>query len=364
VSAFAVKAQAVTIRMRAPEGFAAGALRAIRIKERGGGESMYPSARRLAFVLLVSIGATPLPGWSADNYPARPIRFVVGPGPNSGTDIIARMIALKLGERLGQSVIVENRTGAGGTLAAAAVAKAPPDGYVMHFASGALAVHPALYRELPYDVARDFAPVALIGIVPQVLVVHPSLPAKNLRELLALAKRRPGEINMGSGGLGSTNHLAGELLQSMAGVRFTHIPYKGAGPAAVDLIAGQIQILFTGTVNALQHSRQGRVRALAVSTAKRSSAVPDLPTVSEAGVPGYQSMSWYGLVAPAGTPREIVARMNREVAAVVGLPEVQSKFQADGVQPEPGTPDQFAQMIREEMTRVAQIVKSANIQAR
>jgi tripartite-type tricarboxylate transporter receptor subunit TctC len=197
-----------------------------------------------------------------------------------------------------------------------------------------------------------------------VLVVHPSLPAKNLRELLALAKRRPGEINMGSGGLGSTNHLAGELLQSMAGVRFTHIPYKGAGPAAVDLIAGQIQILFTGTVNALQHSRQGRVRALAVSTAKRSSALPDLPTVSEAGVPGYQSMSWYGLVAPAGTPREIVARMNREVAAVVGLPEVQSKFQADGVQPEPGTPDQFAQMIREEMTRVAQIVKSANIQAR
>jgi tripartite-type tricarboxylate transporter receptor subunit TctC len=167
---------------------------------------------------------------------------------------------------------------------------------------------------------------------------------------------------MGSGGVGSTNHLAGELLQSMAGVRFTHIPYKGAGPAAVDLIAGQIQILFTTTVNALQHSRQGRVRALAVSTAKRSSALPDLPTVSEAGVPGYESMSWYGLVAPAGTSREIIARMNREIAAVVRLPEIQARFLADGVQPESGSPAQFAELIKAEMTRVARIVRSANIQ--
>lgn len=325
---------------------------------------MHVGERRIAMILVLLAGAASLPAWSADAYPAKPVRFIVGPGPNSGTDIIARMIALKLGERLGQSVIVENRTGAGGTVAAAAVARAPADGYVMHFASGALAVHPALYRDLSYDVARDFAPVALIGIVPQVLVVHPLLPAKNVRELLALAKRRPGEINMGSGGLGSTNHLAGELLQSMAGVRFTHIPYKGAGPAAVDLIAGQIQILFTGTVNALQHSRQGRVRALAVSTAKRSSALPDLPTVAEGGVPGYQSMSWYGLVAPAGTPREVITRMNREIALVVGLPDVQSKFQADGVQPELGSPEQFAQMMRDEMARVAKIVKSANIQPR
>jgi tripartite-type tricarboxylate transporter receptor subunit TctC len=321
-------------------------------------------ARAAASFCLVWLGAISPSGWAAEGYPAKPIRFVVGPGPNSGTDIIARMIALRLGERLGQSVLVENRTGAGGTLAAAAVARAPADGYVMHFASGALAVHPALYRDLSYDVARDFAPVALIGIVPQVLVVHPSLPAKDVRELLLLAKRRPGEINMGSGGVGSTNHLAGELLQSMAGVRFTHVPYKGAGPAAVDLIAGQIQILFTTTVNALQHSRQGRVRALAVSTAKRSGALPDLPTVSEAGVPGYQSMSWYGLVAPAGTPRDVIARINREVAAVVGLPDVQSKFQADGVQPELGSPEQFAQMIREEMARVARVVKAANIEAR
>jgi tripartite-type tricarboxylate transporter receptor subunit TctC len=335
-----------------------------RFSERYEEVDMVPFARAAVHFGIAWLGAASAAGWAAEGYPVKPVRFVVGPGPNSGTDIIARMIALKLGERLGQSVIVENRTGAGGTLAAAAVARAPADGYVMHFASGALAVHPALYRDLSYDVGRDFAPVALIAIVPQVLVVHPSLPAKSLRELLALAKRRPGEINMGSGGLGSTNHLAGELLQSMAGVRFTHIPYKGAGPAAVDLIAGQIQILFTTTVNALQHSRQGRVRPLAVSTAKRSSALPDLPTVDEAGVPGYQSMSWYGLVAPAGTPREVIARMNGEIAAVVALPDVQSKFQADGVQPELGTPEQFAQMIREEVARIAKVVKAANIQAR
>jgi tripartite-type tricarboxylate transporter receptor subunit TctC len=323
---------------------------------------MHVIKRPATIILLVLLVAMSLPAWAAEAFPAKPLRFIVGPGPNSGTDIIARMIALKLTERLGQSVIVENRPGAGGTLAAAVVAKATPDGYVMHFASGALAVHPALYRELPYDVVRDFAPVALIGIVPQVLVVHPSLPAKSLRELIVLAKRRPGEINMGSGGIGSTNHLAGELLQSMAGVRFTHIPYKGAGAAAVDLIAGQIQILFTTTVNALQHSRQGRVRALAVTTAKRSSALPDLPTVSEAGVPGYESMSWYGLVAPAGTSQEVIVRMNREIAAVVRLPEIQARFLADGVQAESASPAQFADLIKTEMTRIAQIVRSANIQ--
>lgn len=325
---------------------------------------MDPGQRWAAIVPMILLGAACSPAWSAEGYPAKPVRFIVGPGPNSGTDIIARMIGFKLTERLGQSVIVENRPGAGGTLAAAAVAKAPPDGYVMHFASGAFAVHPAMHRELPYDVIRDFAPVALIGIVPQVLVVHPSLPAKTVRELIALAKRRPGEINMGSGGVGSTNHLAGELLQSMAGVRFTHIPYKGAGPAAVDLIAGQIQMLFTGTVNALQHSRAGRVRALAVSTPKRSGALPELPTLSEAGVAGFQSMSWYGLVAPAATPREVIARMHREVVAVIGLSDVQSKFQADGVQPEPGSPEQFGEMIKAEVTRVAQLVKTAGIQLR
>ena len=309
-----------------------------------------------------TLAGTMLPALAADPWPAKPVRFIVGPGPNSGTDIVARAIAQRLTERVGQSVIVENRPGAGGTLAAAAVARSAPDGYTLHFASGSLVIHPALYRKLPYDVVRDLAPVVRIGIVPQVLIVHPSLPAGNVRELIALAKRRPGQINYGSGGVGSTNHLASELLQSMAGIRLAHVPYKGAGPAAVDLIAGQIEMLFTSAVNALQHSRNGRVRALAVSTAQRSAALPDIPTVAESGVPGYESMTWYGLLAPAGTPREVIDRLYRETSAVVRLPDILARLTADGVEAATGTPEQFAAQIRSELARIAKIVREANIQ--
>jgi tripartite-type tricarboxylate transporter receptor subunit TctC len=299
----------------------------------------------------------------AQPYPSKPVRFVVGPGPNSGTDVVARAIALKLGERLGQSVVVENRTGAGGTIAVAAVAKSPADGYTILFVSGSLVVHPALRRNLSYDVTRDLAPITLIGVVPQVLVVHPSLPVKSTREFVALAKARPGQINYGSGGVGSTGHLAGELLQSSAGIRMIHIPYKGAGPAAVDVIAGQIQALFTSAVNALQHARTGRVRVLGVSTPKRMSAMPDVPTIAESGVPGYELMTWYGLLAPAGTPRAAIDRMNQETAAVINLPDVLARFRADGVEPATGTPEQFADMIRTELVRIEKIVKAAGIQA-
>ncbi len=311
--------------------------------------------------VVVAAGAAAPALHAADAYPVKAVRFIVGPGPNSGTDIVARAIAQRLTERLGQSVIVDNRPGAGGTLAVAAVARAAPDGYTVLFSSGSLVIHPALYRKLPYDLVRDLAPIMLIGIVPQVLAVHPSLPAKNVRELVALAKSRPGQINYGSGGVGSTNHLAGELLQSMAGIRLTHVPYKGAGPAAVDLIAGQIDMLFTSAVNALQHSRNGRVRALAVSTAKRSTALPDVPTVAESGVPGYESMTWYGLLAPSGTPREAIDRLNRETAMVIKLPDVLSRFAADGVEPAVGTPEQFAALIKVELARIARIVREANI---
>jgi len=302
-------------------------------------------------------------GAHAQPYPAKPVRFIVGPGPNSGTDVVARAIAIRLTERFGQSVIVENRTGAGGTIAVAAVAKSPPDGYTILFVSGSLVVHPAVYRNLPYDVVRDLAPIMLIGIVPQVLVVHPSLPAKTTREFIALAKSRPGEINIGSGGVGSTGHLAGELLQSSTGIRMTHVPYKGAGPAAVDVIAGQIQALFTSAVNALQHSRTGRVRVLGVSTAKRISAMPDVPTIAESGVPGYQLMTWYGLLAPAGTPGAAIDRLNQETAAVINLPDVLARMRADGVEPVASTPGQFADMIGTELVRIAKIVKSAGIEA-
>jgi tripartite-type tricarboxylate transporter receptor subunit TctC len=244
----------------------------------------------------------------------------------------------------------------------AAVARAPADGYTVLFVSGSLVVHPAIYRSLPYDVERDLTPITLIGVVPQVLVVHPSLPAKTVRDFLKLARARPGEINYGSGGVGSTGHLAGELLQTSAGIRMTHVPYKGAGPAAVDVIAGQIQALFTSAVNALQHSRTGRLRPLAVSTAKRVSALPDIPTVAESGVPGYELKTWYGLLAPAGTPRAAVERLSRETAAVIHQPDVLKRLQADGVEPAGSAPDEFAAMIRTELPRLAKIVKSAGIQ--
>ena len=317
---------------------------------------LHPSALILGCVLAAGAAL-------AQPYPAKPVRFIVGPGPGSGTDVVARAIALRLTERLGQSVIVENRTGAGGTIAVATVAKSPPDGYTILFVSGSLVVHPAIYRKLPYDVVRDLAPITLIGVVPQVLVVHPSLPARSVREFVALARSRPGQINYGSGGVGSTGHLAGELLQSSAGIRMVHVPYKGAGPAAVDVIAGQIHALFTSAVNALQHARTGRVRVLGVSTARRVSAMPDVPTIAESGVPGYELMTWYGLLGPADTPRVAIDRLNQETAAVIKLPDVLTRLQADGVEPATGTAGQFADMIRTELARIAKIVKGAGIQA-
>jgi tripartite-type tricarboxylate transporter receptor subunit TctC len=301
------------------------------------------------------------PACASEIYPAKPVRFMVGPGPGSGTDIMARAIALKLGERLGQSVIVDNRPGAGGTVAIALAAKAAPDGYTLLFVSGSLVIHPFLYRNLPYDPVRDLAPITLIGVVPQVLVVNPALAARNMSEFIALAKDKPGQINYGSGGVGSTGHLAGELLQSMAAIRLTHVPYKGAGPAAVDLIGGQIQMLFTSAVNALQHARTGRVRVLAVTTARRSAAMPEVPTIAESALPGYELMTWYGVLSARGTPRDIIGRLNREIGAVVKLPEVQEKLAADGVEAATGTPEQFAALIKTELVRIGAIVRVAKI---
>jgi tripartite-type tricarboxylate transporter receptor subunit TctC len=299
---------------------------------------------------------------AAQTYPVKPVRLIVGPGPGSGTDVVARAIALRLTERMGQSVIVDNRVGAGGTIAVATVAKSPADGYTLLFVSGSLVIHPSIYRKLPYDVERDLAPITLVGVVPQVLVVHPSLPAKSMREFLALAKKRPGEINYGSGGVGSTGHLAGELLQSNAGIKLVHVPYKGAGPAAVDVMAGQIQGLFTSAVNALQHARTGKVRMIGVTTSKRAAAIPEVPTFAESGVPDYELMTWYGVLAPAGTPRAVIDRVNQEVAGVIKLPDVQSRLVADGIEPSGNSPEQFAALIKRELARIARIIKTANIQ--
>jgi tripartite-type tricarboxylate transporter receptor subunit TctC len=318
---------------------------------------------RHAAAVLALVSAA-VPAAAADGiYPTRPVRFVVGPGPGSGTDVMARAMALRLTERLGQSVIVDNRTGAGGTIAVAIVAKALPDGYTILFVSGSLVIHPFIYPRLPYDAVRDLAPVTLVGVVPQVLVVNPSVPAQSMREFIALAKEKPGSIAYGSGGVGSTGHLAGELLQSSAGIRLVHVPYKGAGPAAVDVIAGQIQALFTSAVNALQHARTGKVRMVGVTTLKRAAALPDVPTFAESGVPGYELMTWYGVLVPAGTPHLVVSRLNREIRAVVQLPDVQERLAADGVESSAGSPEEFAALIKRELTRIGGIVRSAGIQA-
>ena len=316
---------------------------------------------RTAVALAIALSAV-LPALAAEPYPARPVRFIVGPSAGSGTDVVARAIALRLTERLGQQVIVDNRPGAAGTLAISLVAKAAPDGYTVLFVSGSLVIHPSLFRKLAYDPVRDLSPVTLVGIVPQVLIVHPSLPAPTMREFVVLARTRPGQINYGSGGVGSTGHLAGELLQTLGGIRLVHVPYKGAGPAAVDLIAGQIQMVFTSAVNALQHARTGRVRILAVSTPRRSTALPQVPTIAESGVAGYDLATWYGVLTPAGTPRAIIDRLNVELATVIRLRDVQERLAADGVEAAPGTPEDFAAFIKREIPRLGKIIRDAGIQ--
>ncbi len=302
-----------------------------------------------------------LPAAAAEPYPSRTIRMIVGPGPGSGTDIVARSIAQKLTERMKHTTIVENRPGAGGTIATDAVAKSAPDGHTLLFSSGSLVVTPWIYRKLPYDVVKELDPVILVGIVPLVLVVHPSLPARNTKELIAFAKRQPGQVIAGSGGVGTTNHLALELLQSSAGIKVTHVPYKGAGPAGNDLIAGNIFMLFASVVNVQQLQRTRSVRPLAVTSLKRSSAMPELPTLHESGVPGYEMGSWYGVLTPAGTPRPIIDRLNQEFRGVLSLPDISMRLKADSVEIAMGTPQEFAEYIKSQLDRVGKIIRAAGI---
>lgn len=287
--------------------------------------------------------------------------MLVGPGPGSGTDIVARAIAQKLTERMKHTVIVENRPGAGGTIATDAVAKSAPDGHTLLFSSGSLVVTPWVYRKLPFDVAKDLDPIILVGVVPQVLIVHPSVPARNVRELIALAKRLPGELTAGSGGIGTTGHLATELFQTSSGIRLTHVPYKGAGPAGTDLISGNIVMLFTAVVHVQQLSRTRSVRALAVTSLKRLTAMPELPTLNESGVPGYEMGSWYGVLTASGTPRPVIDQLNREFKAVLNLPDINQRLKADSVELSMSTPEEFGAFIKTQLERVGKIIRAARI---
>jgi tripartite-type tricarboxylate transporter receptor subunit TctC len=313
--------------------------------------------QRFAFGLLVAAFAA---GAWAQDYPTKPIRIVVPFPPGGATDLLARAVAQRLTEKWGQAVIVDNRPGAGGNIGSELVAKAAPDGYTLEMGTvGTHAINASLYAKMPYDHVKDFVPIVLVAAVPNVLVVNPSLPVKSVQELIAYAKANPGKLNFASSGNGTSIHLSGELFKVMAGVQMTHVPYKGSAPALQDLIAGQVQLMFDNLPPSLPQIKAGKLRALAVTTAKRSPALPDLPTIAESGLPGFESSSWFGLLAPAGTPQPIVAKLNAEVNAWLATPEAKEKLLASGANPAGGSPEDFAKHIAAETAKWQKVVKES-----
>ena len=312
----------------------------------------------LALVLaLASISAA-----NAQAYPNRPIRAIVPIAPGGGTDTTGRLVTTRLSEALGQQIVVDNRAGGGGTIGASIVAKAQPDGYTILFGSiSTHGVNPAIYKNLPYDHIKDFAPVSLIGTVPNVLVVHPSLPVKSVSDLINYAKANPGKINYGSAGIGSPPHLSMELLKSMAGINLLHVPYKGAGPALAELLGGQTQVMCTSLAGQLPHIKAGRVRALAVTTAKRNPQLPDVPTMIEAGVPGYEVTIWYAVFTPAGVPKPIITRLNSELVKLLKMPEMKERMAQIGVDPAPSTPQELAAFVKSETAKWTKVVQEAGV---
>ena len=299
---------------------------------------------------------------AADTYPNKPVRLIVPFGPGGGTDLIARTLSPRLTEALGQSVVVDNRAGASANLGAGLVAKAAPDGYTLLLANANYTINPSLFRTLPFDPVREFAPVAHIANAANALAVHPSIPARNVKELIAFARAHPGALNFASPGNGTSSHLAGELFRQMAKIDVTHIPYKGATPAVTDLIAGQVSFTIVSTLSVLPYAKQGRLRMLAVTTAKRASALPDLPTMAEAGLPGFEVANWFGVIATGGTPRPVVDRLHAEITRIVRVPDVAEKLAAQGADPAGGSPDDFARFIDAEIRKWAAVVRGAGIQ--
>jgi tripartite-type tricarboxylate transporter receptor subunit TctC len=295
------------------------------------------------------------------DYPQRPIRMIVAYPPGGGTDQVGRIMADRLAVNLGQNVVIDNRGGATGNIGTELAARANPDGHTLLMGNVAPnAINVSLFRKIGFDPVKDFAPISLVAVTPNILVVHPSVAVKTVKDLIALAKSRPGTLNFPSAGLGSSSHLAGEMLKSMAGVDMVHVPYKGGGPALIALISGQVQIMFATMPAAMPHVKSGKVRPVAVTTARRSSAMPELPTIAEAGVAGYEAATWYGLLAPAGTPRAVVGRLHGEVAKILGG-ETRERLAALGFEPAGTTPGEFAAYIKSEIVKWAKVIKDANI---
>ena len=294
-------------------------------------------------------------------YPNRAVRVVVPSSAGGGTDIIARIVAPKLSERLGQQLVIDNRPGAGTMIGGELVAKSPPDGYTLLMCVSTLATNPVIYRKVPYNALTDFAPVTLVMTAPNLLVVHPSLPVKTVKELIWFAQARPGQLNYASAGAGTNPHLSMELFMSMAGVKMVHIPYKGSAPAIVDLLGGQVATMTATMLTGLPHVRGGRLRALGVTGTKRNAAAADVPTIAEAGVPGYEAVQWYGMLAPANTPKDIVARLNREMVAILQSADVKERFATDGGEAAPTSPEDFGRYIRSESEKWVRVAKAAGI---
>jgi tripartite-type tricarboxylate transporter receptor subunit TctC len=320
------------------------------------------TTRRLLAVLGLGV-STLLPGAAiAQKYPAKSVRIVVGFQPGGATDIAARAIALKLTDALGGSFIVDNRSGAAGNIAAEIVAKATPDGYTLLMANSTIAI-PSLFVKLAFDIRKDFVPLSLIAIGPSVLVVHPGLAVQDVKGLVALAKAKPKQLTFGSGGLGNVTHLAMELFASMAGVDMVHVPYKGGAPSVIGLVSGEVQLLFSSIPAALPQITAGRMKAIGVSVSQRSSALPEVPTIHEAGVPGYYAASWYGLLLPTGVPRSTLDTLAREIVAIMRAPDIKEKMLNQGFEPVGNNPEEFARFIREELPRWDKVVKTAGITA-
>lgn len=319
---------------------------------------MKPTLRILLATML--LGAAPFAG--AQGFPAKSVRMVIHFPPGGPTDFVGRALAQKLSEAWKQQVVVENRPGANGIIGVESVLRSPADGYALLFGtSGSLALAPATNKKLPYDVFKDLAPITLAVINPQILAVHPSLPVRNVTELVRLARQKPGEINYGSVGPGSPQHLGMELLKSMAKVNLTHIPYKGTAPAITDLMSGQISAMFNSMPSVLPHVKNGRLRGIAVGSAKRSPAAPDIPTVAEAGFKGYQYVTWYALLAPAATPKDIVAKINADAVNALKHPELSKRLASAGAEPSPGTPEDLRKFWRAEYEGWLRVIKDAGL---
>jgi tripartite-type tricarboxylate transporter receptor subunit TctC len=311
-----------------------------------------------AVIVLGAFGASAAP---AQTYPARAVRLITPSSPGSGVDIVARVFAQRLSDNLGQQVIVDNRAGAGANLGAEIAAKSPPDGYTIFIGTPAHAINSSLYTRLNYDLLRDFAPISLITTGQYIVVVHPSLPVKSVKELIALARAKPGALAYASAGNGNATHLAGELFNSMAGTRMLHVPYKGSGPALIDLVGGQVQLMFSNLTAALPHVKADRLRAIAVTGDKRSATLPKLPTVSESGVPGYVVTSWYGIFAPASTPKDVLARLHAATVRSMAAPDMREKLAVEGADPTSSSPEQFGAFVRAEIERWGKVVRTAKV---